>query len=89
MTIVNRNRYYCSTKREGGTFDSTVGITAEALEDRILTGLKNILIRNEQLLKNFAEAFKAQITRPCKERDARVRQVRQELNKVTYQLGAA
>ena len=86
MTIVNRNRYYCSTKREGGTFDSTVGITAEALEDRILTGLKNILIRNEQLLKNFAEA---QITRPCKERDARVRQVRQELNKVTYQLGAA
>ncbi len=82
MTIVNRNRYYCSAKRERGTCDSTVGITAEALEDRILTGLKNILIGNEQLLKTFAEAFKAEVTRLRKERGSRVRQVQQELNKV-------
>ena len=82
MTIVNRNRYYCSAKRERGTCDSTVGITAEALEDRILTGLKNILIGNEQLLKTFAQAFKAEVTRLRKERGSRVRQVQQELNKV-------
>ena len=82
MTIVNRNRYYCSAKRERGTCDSTVGITAEALEDRILTGLKNILIGNEHLLKTFAEAFKAEVTRLRKERGSRVRQVQQELNKV-------
>ena len=82
MTIVNRNRYYCSAKRERGTCDSTVGITAEALEGRILTGLKNILIGNEHLLKTFAEAFKAEVTRLRKERGSRVRQVQQELNKV-------
>ena len=82
MTIVNRNRYYCSAKRERGTCDSTVGITAQALEDRILTGLKNILIGNEPLLKTFAEAFKAEVTRLRKERGRRVRQVQQELNKV-------
>jgi site-specific DNA recombinase len=82
MTIVNRNRYYCSAKRERGTCDSTVGITAQALEDRILTGLKNILIGNGHLLKTFAEAFKAEVTRLRKERGSRVRQVQQELNKV-------
>jgi len=26
MTIINRERYYCSAKRERGTCDSTVGI---------------------------------------------------------------
>ena len=82
MTIVNRNRYYCSAKRERGTCDSTVGITAQALEDRILTGLKNILIGNEHLLKTFAEAFKAEVTRLRKERGSRVRRVQQELIKV-------
>ena len=82
MTIVNRNRYYCSAKRERETCDSTVGITAQALEDRILTGLKNILIGNEHLLKTFAEAFKAEVTRLRKERGSRLRRVQQELNKV-------
>ena len=52
------------------------------MEDRILTGLKNILIGNEHLLKTFAEAFKAEVTRLRKERGSRVRQVQQELNKV-------
>ena len=82
MTIVNRNRYYCSAKRERGTCDSTVGIKAQDLEERVLTGLKDILIGNEDLIKTFAAAFKAEVTRLRKERGSRDRQVQKDLNKV-------
>ena len=47
MTIINRERYTCSAKRERGTCDSPVGIKASVLEDRVLTGLKDILPGNE------------------------------------------
>jgi site-specific DNA recombinase len=82
MTIVNRNRYYCSAKRERGTCDSAVGIKAQDLEDRVLTGLKDILIGNEDLIKTFADAFKAEVTRLRKERGSRDRKVQNDLNKV-------
>ena len=82
MTIVNRNRYYCSAKRERGICDSTVSIKAENLEDRILAGLKEILIGNEDLIKNFADTFKAEVTRLRRERGSRDRQVQKDLNKV-------
>jgi site-specific DNA recombinase len=82
MTIVNRNRYYCSAKRERGTCDSAVGIKAQDLEDRVLTGLKDILIGNEDLIKSFADAFKAEVTRLRKERGSRDRQVQKDLNKI-------
>ena len=82
MTIVNRNRYYCSAKRERGTCDSAVGIKAQDLEDRVLTGLKDILIGNEELIKTFADAFKAEVTRLRKERGSRDRQVQKDLNKI-------
>lgn len=82
ITIVNRNRYYCSAKRERGTCDSTVGIKDQDLEERVLTGLKDILIGNEDLIKTFAAAFKAEVTRLRKERGSRDRQVQKDLNKV-------
>ena len=82
MTIVNRNRYYCSAKRERGICDSTVSIKAQNLEDRILVGLKEILIGNEDLIKNFADTFKAEVTRLRRERGSRDRQVQKDLNKV-------
>jgi len=82
MTIVNRNRYYCSAKRERGTCDSTVGIKAQDLEERVLTGLKEILIGNEDLIKTFAAAFKAEVTRLRKERGSRDRQIQKDLNKI-------
>ncbi|MBT7955063.1 MAG: recombinase family protein, partial [Rhodospirillaceae bacterium] len=47
MTIVNRGTYYCSAKRERGTCDSTVGIKAVAIEERVLNGLTDILDGNE------------------------------------------
>ena len=82
MTIVNRNRYYCSAKRERGTCDSTVGIKAKDLEERVLTGLKEILIGNEDLIKTFADAFKTEVARLRKERGNLDRQVQKDLNKV-------
>ena len=44
MTIVNRERYSCSARREKGTCDSPVGISAQDLEARVINGLKEILL---------------------------------------------
>ena len=44
MTIVNRERYSCSAKRERGTCDSPAGIGAVELEERVLSGLKDLLL---------------------------------------------
>ena len=81
MTIVNRIRYYCSTKRERGTCTSSVGIKAIDLENRILTGLKDILLGNEDLVEAFVAEFKAEIVRLRKQRGSHERQVQKELNK--------
>ena len=82
MTIVNRVRYYCSTKRERGTCTSTVGIKAIDLENRILSGLKGILLGNEDLIETFVAEFKAEIIRLRKQRGSHERQAQKELNKV-------
>ena len=82
MTIVNRIRYYCSTKREQGTCTSSVGIKAIDLENRILTGLKDILLGNEDLVEAFVAEFKAEIVRLRRQRGSHERQVQKELNKV-------
>jgi site-specific DNA recombinase len=82
MTIVNRNRYYCSTKREQGTCNSSVGIKAIDLENRILSGLKDILLGNEDLIEAFVAEFKAEIIRLRKQRGSHDRQAQKELNKI-------
>ena len=82
MTIVNRERYYCSAKRERGTCHSTVGIKASKLEDRVLSGLKDILNGSEDLIKLFVTEFKAEVARLRNERGTRDRQNQKGLNKV-------
>ena len=82
MTIINRERYYCSAKRERGTCDSTVGIKAAELEERVLAGLKDILLGNEDLIEAFVTEFKAEVARLRKQRGTRERQVQKDLNKV-------
>ncbi len=82
MTIINRERYYCSAKRERGTCDSTVGIKAAELEERVLNGLKDILLGNDNLIEAFATEFKAEVARLRKQRGTRERQVQKDLNKV-------
>ena len=82
MTIVNRQRYSCSAKREKGTCDSPAGIQAERLEARAIDGLKNILLGREELLEAFASAFFEETIRLRRERN-RQRQINQkELAKV-------
>ena len=82
MTIINRERYSCSAKRERGTCDSSAGIKATELEDRVLTGLKGILFGNEDLIDAFVAEFKAELARLRKQRSAKERQVQKDLNKV-------
>ena len=82
MTIVNRERYYCSAKRERGTCSSSVGIKAIDLENRVLDGLKTILTGNEDLVQVFVEEFKRETARLQKDRSGHERQHQRELNKV-------
>ena len=82
MTIINRERYSCSAKRERGTCDSPVGIKASELEERVLTGLKDILLGNEDLIDTFVSEFKAELARLRKQRGAHERHVQKDLNKV-------
>ena len=82
MTIINRERYYCSAKRERGTCDSTVGIKATELEERVLNGLRDILLGNEDMIEAFVVEFKAEVARLRKQRSTRERQVQKDLNKV-------
>jgi len=82
MTIINRERYSCSAKRERGTCVSPVGIKASVLEDRVLTGLKDILLGNEDLIDTFVTEFKAELARLRKQRGAHERHVQKDLNKV-------
>jgi site-specific DNA recombinase len=82
MTIVNRERYYCSAKRERGTCDSSAGIGATELEERVLTGLRDILLGNEQLIDAFIETFRTEVVRLRRQCGAIERQNSQELDKV-------
>ena len=82
MTIVNRERYSCSARRERGTCDSPVGIKVTELEDRVLTGLKDILFGNEELIDAFVSEFKAEVARLRKQRGAGERQALKDLNKI-------
>jgi len=82
MTIIGRERYYCSARRERGTCDSSVGIKAAEIETRVLTGLKDILAGNEDLIDAFAQEFKAEVTRLRKHRSSHERQTQKEMNKV-------
>ena len=82
MTIVNRERYSCSAKRERGTCDSPAGIGAAELEERVLSGLKDILLGNEALVEAFAEEFKAEVKRLNRQRSGEKHRLQRELNRV-------
>ncbi len=82
MTIARRDRYYCSARREKGTCDVAQGISAEELEDRVLTGLRDILVGNEELLEEFTAEFRRELARLRKARTSDQSRQRQELVEV-------
>ena len=63
MTISRGDRYYCSARREKSTCDADRGIGAHELEERVLNGLRDILLGNEVLIDEFAAEFKRELTR--------------------------
>ncbi len=81
MTIVNRERYSCSAKRERGTCSNPVGIRATEVEARVLDGLKAILVGRDDLIEEFAVAYRAELERLRKTRSSRGSQLRKELAK--------
>jgi len=82
MTIVNRERYSCSAKREKGTCNNPVGIKAIDLETRVIDGLKKILIGRDDFLEAFASAFFEETVRLRHERNRQRQTQQKELAKV-------
>jgi hypothetical protein len=67
MTISRGDRYYCSARREKGTCNADRGIGAAELEQRVLNGLRDILVGNEDLINEFTAEFKRELARLRKE----------------------
>jgi DNA invertase Pin-like site-specific DNA recombinase len=78
MTISRGDRYYCSARREKSTCDADRGIEANELEQRVLNGLRGILLGNELLIDEFTAEFKRELSRLRKEgHGARRRQLKE------------
>ena len=87
MTIVNRERYSCSARRERGTCSSPTGIRAVELEERVLGGLRDILLGREGMIDAFAAAYREEIDRLRKTRGNRASQLRKEFAKTERSIG--
>ena len=83
MTIINRVSYYCSAKRERGTCDSRAGIKAEVLEERVLSGLKDILLDNDDLIDAFTTEFNTEVARLRQSQNQNGRHLQKDLNRIT------
>jgi site-specific DNA recombinase len=82
MTISRGDRYYCSARREKSTCDADRGIGAHELEERVLNGLRDILLGNEVLIDEFAAEFKRELTRLRKEGHGAGRRLLKDLQQV-------
>ena len=82
MTISRGDRYYCSAHREKSTCDAGHGIGAHDLEERVLNGLRDILLGNEALVDEFVAEFKRELTRLRKERHGAGRRLLKDLQQV-------
>jgi site-specific DNA recombinase len=89
MTIINRERYSCSARRERGTCTCSVSISVAELEEIILNALKDILFGREDLIAEFATSFREEVQRlrrsPHQNADAH----RKDLEKVTRSIDRA
>lgn len=82
MTIVNRERYSCSAKRERGTCSSPAGIQVAELEERVFSGLRTILLDREDMVDEFATAYRAELDRLRRTRSTSTGRLKKELAKV-------
>ena len=79
MTIARKDRYYCAARREKGTCDAAFGIAANAVEKRVLDGLRRILVGNDALIAEFTTELKAELGRLKKARRSTQRDFKKEL----------
>jgi DNA invertase Pin-like site-specific DNA recombinase len=89
MTIINRERYSCSAKRERGTCNNPVSISAADLETRIVNGLKQILFGREELITEFAATFRAEVDRLRRTRHQSTDMLRKDVDKVNRSIDRA
>ncbi len=89
MTIINRERYSCSARRERGTCSCPVSISVAELEDRILTALKDILLGREDLIAEFAASFRAELDRLRRSRKDNSVTLQKELEKINRSIERA
>ncbi len=89
MTIINRERYSCSARRERGTCTCPVSISAAELEDRILNALNDILFGRDDLIAEFAASFREEVQRLRRSRYQNADAHRKELEKVTRSIDRA
>ena len=82
MTTSKADRYYCSARREKGTCDANCGIGAPELEERVLNGLRNILVGNEALIEEFAAEFKRELARLRKQGHGQSQRLLKDLQQV-------
>jgi hypothetical protein len=75
MTISRGDRYYCSARRENGTCKADRGIGAAELEQRVLDGLRDIILE-------FTAEFKRELARLRKEGNASKGRLLKELQDV-------
>ena len=87
MTIARKNRYYCAARREKGTCDAAFGIAAANVETRVLDGLRNILVGNDDLVEEFTRELKAELKRLKKERQSGQPNLAKELADVEGGIG--
>ena len=59
-TIVGKDRYACATRRAKGTCSNDISITRQAIEARVLSGLKDRLLAPE-LVAEFVQAFQDEV----------------------------
>ncbi|MBC2837614.1 hypothetical protein H7F16_19005 [Gemmobacter straminiformis] len=89
MTIINRERYSCSARRERGTCSCPVSISVTELEDRILASLTDILFGREDLIEEFAASFRAEVERLRRSRTDNRPALQKELDKVARSIDRA
>ena len=82
MTIIGRERYACSARREQGTCTNATSIKAQELERRVFNGLQSILLGREETMTAFTEAFHAEVKRRQTNTSSQKTVVQKELLKV-------
>ena len=84
-SIIGKDRYGCSTRRSKGPCNNTRTIKRQAIEARVLDGLKARLVAPE-LVELFVSTFHTEFNRLNSERSGTRNANRQELGHITRDL---